>query len=100
MSADLKTLKTCAFCPNPCRSALPIDDASAKESRLPSTQSLMALYLIEGTLSDEAVRPVLQDRSVVRICQERCVYGFDIDAAIASVLEDVAPAPSKERVET
>jgi hypothetical protein len=97
MSAHLKALKTCAFCPNPCRSALPIDEASAKESSLPSTQSLMALYLSNDTVPDEAVRTALEDRSVVRVCQERCVYGFDIDSAIAQVLDGRATGPATER---
>lgn len=97
MSAHLDALKTCAFCPNPCRSALPIDEASARESSLPSTQSLMALYLSKDTVPSETVRSALEDRSVVRVCQERCVYGFDIDTAIAQVLDEYADSSAKER---
>lgn len=98
MSTYLKMLKTCAFCPNPCRSALPREQGATKESKLPSTQSLLTLYLIENRVSDPSLRETLSDRSAVRTCQKRCVYGFDVDGAIAEALETLPDAATPQDV--
>lgn len=81
-------LSICAFCPNPCRSAIPSGTFPPLESQLPSAMALLAGYLLDGCLDDpDALREALHDRTYVRLCQERCVYGYDVDAAIGAALE-------------
>lgn len=96
MSSFMNTLKICAFCPNPCRSALPTDGPAPKESRLPSAQSLLALYLVDGRVLDDSLLDTLADRDAVKVCQDRCVYGFDVDAAIAEALGKLSLKPVAE----
>lgn len=81
-------LSICAFCPNPCRSAIPADMFPPLESQLPSAMSLLACYLLDGRLAEpDALREALLDRTYVKLCQERCVYGYDVDAAIGAALD-------------
>lgn len=88
MSDRTTELRMCAFCPNPCRSAIPATLDQQIESRTPSALSLLALQVFEGRAPhDPSVREALLDLEAAIACRSACVYGFDIPAAVRAVAE-------------
>jgi len=78
-----ESLRICAVCPNPCRSALGAG-AAPPESRLPSPTAYLCYALAEGHLPPvPEIVASLRDLDTVRVCQERCVYGYRIAEDIA-----------------
>lgn len=77
-------LRICAVCPNPCRSALGTA-AGPPESRLPSAMAYLCYAIALGHLEPRAdVVRSLRDLDAVRVCQERCVYGYRVADDIAA----------------
>jgi hypothetical protein len=88
MSLALETLRTCAFCPNTCRSSHSAAAQVQIESQTPSAMSLLALAFLAGRLdSDSGVVQALRRREAVRESLGHCTYGLDIDAALNAALE-------------
>lgn len=86
----LAALRTCAFCPNPCRSRIPADLAGQLESQTPSALALLALTVVAGLAPAEAsVRATLEDLAAARACRSACVYDFDIPALVLAVAAEV-----------
>jgi hypothetical protein len=82
------TLKFCACCPAPCRSAIPPSDESYGEIQIPSSLALIALALLEGELPlDKRVEQTLRDTSATRHAVRSCAYGYDVVDLIESLLE-------------
>jgi hypothetical protein len=82
MSDTIKNLRFCAYCPNPCRSA--VDEADPyPESETPSALSLLAVLVADGNVAwDAAINDALsRDRVAIR-CADRCPYPFDIPAEL------------------
>ncbi len=76
-------LRICAFCPNPCRSAVPEDMADQRESRTPSALAYLAVALNDGFVeSDAETQAALADLELAEICRPACVYGFDLPAEL------------------
>jgi len=79
-----ESLRICAVCPNPCRSALGAT-AGPPESRLPSAMAYLCYAIALGHLPPRAdVVRSLRDLDAVRVCQERCVYGYRVADDIAA----------------
>lgn len=95
MIEALRTLRSCAFCPNTCRSSHSAQAPLQIESQTPSAMSLLALAYLGGRLSAASgVFEALQRREAVRESRTHCTYGFDIDAALDLALDGaLAPAP-------
>lgn len=90
MAATLPNLRFCAYCPNPCRSALE-DDTAYLESQTPSALALLAVLVEDRALAWSAdVDTALADDSVAVRCRERCPYGYDIPAELAAFRRDRA----------
>jgi hypothetical protein len=87
--ADKDTLRICAFCPNPCRRALPASYPVQIETYTPSALALLAVLLDDGAvqLSTE-VAQTLDSLQVAEQCRPACVYGFDIPALIRRVRQE------------
>lgn len=82
MDQELDHLRFCAFCPNPCRSALD-DSWSYRESQTPSALSLVAILVADGKMSwGTEINALLADNAVAVRCRERCPYPFDIPAEL------------------
>ncbi len=78
------TLRFCAYCPNPCRSAWPAQ-ALQNEAATPSAMALLTIAVLDGRVSADAdVRARLADRRMAETCRPACPYGFDIPALIAA----------------
>lgn len=76
-------LRICAFCPNPCRSAVPEDVADQRESRTPSALAYLAVALNDGFVKPDAeTRAALADLELAETCRPACVYGFDVPAEL------------------
>lgn len=72
-------LRICAFCPNPCRSAVPEDMADQRESRTPSALAYLAVALNDGFVEPNAeTQAALTDLGLAETCRPSCVYGFDV----------------------
>lgn len=85
MADALATLRFCAWCPQPCRSAWP-EAAAQREAATPSALSALALMLAEGRVRpDAAIAAALADTAMAEACRPACPYGHDIPAAIAAV---------------
>lgn len=84
------TLRICAFCPNPCRRAIPATFDQQLESRTPSALALLALQVLHGHVPREAsVREALLELDAATACRDACVYGFDIPALVRSVADEL-----------
>ncbi len=84
------TLRMCAFCPNPCRRAIPASLEHQLESRTPSALALLALQVTHGRAPrDPSVRHALLELEAAIACRDACVYGFDIPALVRSVAEEL-----------
>lgn len=89
MIEALKTLRSCAFCPNTCRPSHAAQAPVQIESQTPSAMSLLALAYLDGRLgTDSGVLAALKRREAVRESRSHCTYGFDIDAALDHALAD------------
>lgn len=85
-------LRSCAFCPNTCRSSHSAQANLQIESQTPSAMSLLALAYLDGRLDNvSGVLAALRRREAVRESRAHCTYGFDIDAALDAAL---AAAPN------
>ena len=95
MIEELKTLRSCAFCPNTCRPSHSARSPVQIESQTPSAMSLLALAYLDGRLGkNSGVLAALQRREAVRESRNACTYGFDIDAALdAALAAALAGAP-------
>jgi hypothetical protein len=90
MSDRESMLRTCAFCPNPCRRAIPASFEHQLESRTPSALALLALQTLEARVPrDPSIREALLELDAAIACRDACVYGFDIPAAVRSVAEEL-----------
>lgn len=88
MSDRTTELRMCAFCPNPCRSAIPPTLDQQVESRTPSALALLALQVTLGRVPiDPSVREALLDLDAAIACRSACAYGFDIPSAVRDVAE-------------
>jgi len=86
-----KTLRICAFCPNPCRRAIPSTLPQQLESRTPSALALLALQVTHGRAPrDPSVRASLLELDAAIACRDACVYGFDIPALLRAVAEELS----------
>ena len=91
----LKKLRTCAFCPNTCRSSHSREAPLQVESQTPSALALVSLAVLDGRLPlDEGTRKVLARRQAAEESVGHCTYGLDmprvLDAALAG-FEDRPP---------
>lgn len=84
------TLRMCAFCPNPCRRAIPASLEHQLESRTPSALALLALEVTHDRAPrDRSVREALLELEAATACRDACVYGFDIPSLGRSVAEEL-----------
>jgi len=84
------TLRMCAFCPNPCRRAIPPTLRHQLESHTPSALALLALQVTHGRAPrDPSVREALLELEAAIACRAACVYGFDIPSVVRSVAEEL-----------
>lgn len=82
-------LRFCAYCPNPCRRAVPAERALQVETETPSAMSLIALAVVDGQLPFDAdARRVLARTEVTRQCRVACPYDYDIAGAIEAVVKE------------
>lgn len=90
ISEALRQLRFCAFCPNPCRSGLPLDGAARAESTMPSAMAFLCLAVTEGRIVlSEDVRAQLARTETVELAQRECPYGFDIAAALRAAVGEL-----------
>lgn len=83
-------LRMCAFCPNPCRRAIPASLEHQLESRTPSALALLALQATHGRAPrDPSVREALLELDAAIACRDACVYGLDVPALVRSVAEEL-----------
>ncbi len=76
-------LRICAFCPNPCRLAVPEDEADQRESRTPSALAYLAVALNDGFVEpDGETQTALADLELAETCRPHCVYEFDVPAEL------------------
>lgn len=91
MSDRDTALRVCAFCPNPCRRAIPASAEQQIESRTPSALALLALQVTQGRAPrDPSVKAALLELDAAIACRDACVYGFDIPALVRSVAEGLS----------
>lgn len=84
----LDLLRVCAFCPNPCRAAVPEEVADQRESRTPSALAFLAVALSDGYVEpDPQTRAALIDLELAEMCRPACVYGFDVPGELRRVAE-------------
>lgn len=80
-------LRICAFCPNPCRGAVPGSAEDHFETQLPSALSYLAVAVHEGYVqAAQDVTATLSQTEVAEICRPACVYGFDIPGDLRAFL--------------
>lgn len=80
-------LRICAFCPNPCRGAVPESAEGRLETQFPSALSYLALALHEGYVRPDAeVAATLANTGIAEICRPACVYGFDVPGDLHAFL--------------
>ena len=93
-NASTHPLRICAYCPNPCRGAVPESEDAHFETLLPSSLSYLAVAVQDGFVEPTPeVMATLSDDRIAEICRPACVYGFDIPAELRAArasLESVA----------
>jgi len=90
MSEALRQLRFCAFCPNPCRSGLPLDGTARAESTMPSAMAFLCLAVTDGrVVLSEEVRDQLARTDTIELAQRECPYGFDIAAALRAAVAEL-----------
>ena len=96
MTGRRALLRTCACCPNQCRTALPPREPMQAESLTPSALALVALAVIDGQLANDAsVREALGRTAPARACVPLCPYGHDVPTAIDEFLAELSRQAAK-----
>lgn len=85
----LDLLRICAFCPNPCRTAIPEEVIDQRESRTPSALAYLAVALDAGYVTaDEATEAALGDLELAELCRPSCAYGFDVPGELRAFAQE------------
>jgi fumarate reductase (CoM/CoB) subunit B len=94
---SVQALRICAFCPNPCRRAIPAALPAQLESQTPSALALLALYVTEGTLPwSEDIGRSLGALDAAEACRPACAYAYDIPALVRQVAQEAVQARGAE----
>lgn len=96
MAGRRDLFRTCACCPNQCRTAMDAGEPMQAESLTPSALSLVALAVIDGQLAnDVSVREALGRTAQARACVTLCPYGHDVPAAIEEFVAELSRLAAK-----
>jgi hypothetical protein len=100
MSARRERLRTCACCPNQCRSSMDPGSREQIESVTPSGLALIALAVLDGELAlDAQCRAALGRTAQARPCVALCPYGYDIPATIDELVAEFAGPGAGDAIE-